>query len=77
MVMDMLERRFCNELDDKSKNKSIVCIKTIEVEEKELALNHMINKGWVCVQNDCCSEDDLITFILTFATKDAAASFKV
>ena len=77
MTLTNAEKHICNALDDKSKNKSIICIKATEVEEKELILNHMLNKGWVCVQNDCCRGHNFTTFILTFATKDAAASFKV
>jgi len=71
---DML---FCRELDNMCKEKSIICIKTYDMDEKVAALNHMFKKGWVCVQNDIASKERGVCYALTFATKDAAASFKV
>jgi len=68
---------FCKELDDLCKENSIICIKTYDAVEKKRALNHMFQKGWICVQNDVCATDTCVHYILTFATKEAAESFKV
>lgn len=69
--------QYCRELDDMCKKNPIICIKTYDMVEKATALNYMFKKGWICVQNGACRDGRIVAYILTFATKDAAASFKV
>lgn len=74
---DFRRKELLKGLDDNAKLNSIICIRVCDNEAKEAVLNHMIKKGWVCVQNSVCCTEFLVNYILTFTTKDAAASFKV
>ena len=74
---DFKHKEFLKSLDNKAELNSIVCIRVWNNEVKEASLNHMIKKGWICVQNDACCDGHCVYYILTFANKDAAASFKV
>ena len=70
-------QKFCKTLDEMSREDSVICIRILGTTQKSIALNHMIKKGWICVQNDVCFDKPDIFYILTFATKEAAASFRV
>lgn len=76
-MADIEKEAICRKLDESAKENSIICIDTISVLEKEIVLNYMIKKGWICVQNDISCTKSWKHFTLTFATKEAAASFKV
>lgn len=71
------KEKYCRALDNMCKENPIICIKTYDTVEKATALNHMLKKGWICVQNDTCHDGHIMGYALTFADKDAAASFKV
>ena len=76
-MTDFKNKEILKKLDDKAELNSIVCIRIWDNDVKEAALNHMIKKGWICVQNDVCCDGHYVYYLLTFANKDAAASFKV
>ena len=64
-------------INEKSLNDSVICITTDYTEIKQFALNHMIEKGWICVQNDVPINKYGMSYVLTFAKMDVASKFFV
>lgn len=68
-------------LDKKIENKSIICFSTdyISIEKdvifKEYALNYLLDKGYVCVQNETACNKYGLYYILTFIKKDIVGSY--
>lgn len=64
---------FIQSLDEKILTSPVICIRTYNNYEKELAFNHLFSKGYVCVQNEISHSSG--NFILTFAKKDQIGNF--
>ncbi len=56
-------------------NNSIVCLCEERGILKQIALNYMLEKGWVCVQNDACMNKYGVVYVLTFAEKSFTKGF--
>ena len=68
------KEEFLKSLEEDSLCNSVVCVCTRRTELKQLALNYMVKKGWICVQN--AIEDRTGYYELTFTKREFAESFK-
>lgn len=71
------QEKFMHELEEET-NKKIITILLYNGEGnelKELAMNHLLEKGYVCVQNDVQTSKYDTAFALTFVKKEDVGFF--
>ena len=62
---------------DVRRNNTVICYCTDDIDFKQAAMNYLLQKGYVCVQNAVANTSYPPDFILTFVKKEFADSFIV